>query len=142
MYCVQCGQKQTSEALFCQFCGTKLPIPSAQVPAPTPQVQSQPFHPPAPPRPAGSRGTGFAIAGLILGILGIINALLNFGMLAAGSFFYVPWESVVLVFLVSTVATVFSGIAVAKGSGAGIAGLILGSLGVSFSILLVSAFTI
>jgi hypothetical protein len=142
MYCVQCGQKQTSEALFCQFCGTKLPIPSAQVSVPAPQVQNQPFHPPAPPRQPGSRGTGFAIAGLILGILGIVNALLNFGMLAAGSFFYVPWESVLLVFLVSTLATVFSGIAVAKGSAAGIAGLILGSLGVSFSILLVSTFTI
>jgi hypothetical protein len=83
----------------------------------------------------------FGIAGLILGVLGVLNGLINFGMVLSGQFFYIPLESAGLIFLVSGLSTVFSGISVAKGSTAGIAGLILGSVGASLALILVTAYT-
>lgn len=141
MFCTQCGRKQASEALFCQFCGQKLPVLTSNFDSSNPEMASQPIHPSAPRRQTGSGALTLGIAGLVLGILGITNAIINFGILAAGQFSSVPLDSAGLVFLVCTLSSLFSGVALAKGSGSGIVGLILGSLGISLSLLLLSLYT-
>jgi uncharacterized membrane protein YvbJ len=68
MYCSQCGEKNPAGAKFCSSCGAAL-------------VQSKVA--PAAPAPAATktkeRTSGFAIAALILGILGISLLAIIFG---------------------------------------------------------------
>lgn len=136
MFCTNCGSKQTSEALFCQFCGTKLPVSSGVPISPSPRVEEPVYYQQPLPVPTSSSGNGFGIVGLILATLGTVIALYDFGLVASGEFSYVAVEEVGLVFLISFVGTVFSGVGASKRSGAGVAGLILGLLGIFLSFLL------
>lgn len=138
MFCTNCGGKQTSEALFCQFCGTKLPISSG---GSGPQVSraeepDEYYYQPPPNVQTSPTGNGFGIVGLILGTLGTVIALYDFGLVASGEFSFVAAEEVWLVFLISFGGTLFSGVGASKRSGAGVAGLILGLLGIFLSFLL------
>jgi hypothetical protein len=136
MFCTNCGSKQTSEALFCQFCGTKLPLASGESSPQSPRTEEPVYYQPPFPAPASSSGNGFGIVGLILATLGTVIALYDFGLVASGEFSYVAVEEVGLVFLISFAGTVFSGVGASKRSGAGVAGLILGLLGIFLSFLL------
>ena len=136
MFCTNCGSKQTSEALFCQFCGTKLPVSPEGSSTQRPVAEEPVYYQPPVQTTASSSANGFGIVGLILSTLGTVIALYDFGLVASGEFSYVAVEEVGLVFLISFTGTVFSGVGASKRSGAGIAGLILGLLGIFLSFLL------
>ncbi|MBA7594356.1 hypothetical protein ES703_01297 [subsurface metagenome] len=101
MFCSQCGEKNPDDSKFCSKCGEALTAPKAPAAAPAP----------APRAAAGTRTSGFAIAALITGIVG----LLSFGPLAI-------------------LAIIFGAIGISqtnkdpnlKGKGMAVAGLVLG----------------
>jgi hypothetical protein len=136
MFCTNCGQKQASDALFCQFCGTKLPIPTSNFPVPELEESTQPYYPPTSSNQTNSSGTGFGIVGLILGALSTVIALYDFGLVASGEFSYVAIEEVALLLFMSSLGTIFSGIGTSKKSSAAIAGLIFSILGLFLALLL------
>jgi uncharacterized membrane protein YvbJ len=67
MFCSQCGEKNAAGAKFCSKCGTALAQSKAVVEAPAPRAAE------------GKRTSGFAIAALILGILGASLLAVVFG---------------------------------------------------------------
>lgn len=136
MFCTNCGQKQVSEALFCQFCGTKLPIQSSSFPVAEPEQAPQPSYSPTTSTQTNSSGTGFGIVGLILGVISTVIALYDFGLIATFEYSYVALEEVVLLLFMSLLGTVFSGIGASKKSSAAIAGLVFSILGLFLTFLL------
>jgi uncharacterized membrane protein YvbJ len=67
MYCSQCGKKNPAGAKFCSKCGAALVQTAAAArPAKTAAVE-------------GTRTSGFAIAALVLGILGVSVLAIIFG---------------------------------------------------------------
>lgn len=74
MYCENCGTKNEDSARFCENCGTEMPatttaeyIPPVQNPAPAAPVYSIPVQYVRPVQP----GKGFAIAGMVCGIIAL-----------------------------------------------------------------------
>lgn len=87
--CTNCGAILADEDIFCGECGAPHPLlePGAEVPAaPTPPAQAAapppparpappPYKPPRPAQPARSSKTGWEIAFIILGIVGMLCCL-------------------------------------------------------------------
>ncbi len=74
MYCRYCGNEINDDALFCSKCGQ----PTGNAPVPYDQTSAQPYdEPSAQPAP-----DGYAIASLVLGILGLVALPLIGGILA------------------------------------------------------------
>jgi hypothetical protein len=136
MFCVQCGKKQASEALFCQFCGTKLPIATSQTAHLALGFPSKPQEPPLQTVQSNGSGNGFGIAGLVLGALSTGVALFEFWLIVSGNFGHKPGGEAFLLLFVAVLGTIFSAIGTSKNSSAAIAGLIFSILGMFLSALL------
>lgn len=98
MFCSKCGEENPDDSKFCSKCGAALVQPEAPAPTPTPSAAT------------GERTSGFAIASLVMGIVG---------------FFFNP---------LAILAIIFGGIGLSqtnkdpnlKGRGMAVAGLVLG----------------
>jgi hypothetical protein len=76
MYCSKCGAQRSNGDLFCRKCGSQF-SDAIPMPTPTPATTTQPRQNEV----VTKRKSGFAVASLILGIVGlIISPCLIFGL--------------------------------------------------------------
>jgi hypothetical protein len=106
MFCAKCGAQIEEAAKFCPRCGAPVELPAA----PPPEASAPGAAPAAAPSQLAVRTNGFAVASLVLGIIGVlINPL-------------------------AILAIIFGGVALSqlsktpevKGKGLAVAGLVLG----------------
>lgn len=123
MHCPECGEEVRDIDRYCPRCGSEIERTLVS------EQQKPGKHPPEPPRspaagPVAQRTSGFAIASLVLGILGYL-CLFGFGSVMA------------IIFGLLAKRDVKRGGGMIKGSGMATAGIVLGS--VLIGLLLVSA---
>ena len=141
-FCPNCGTANADEAQFCTNCGASV---AAQPAAPARPVYQQPATPPvymaAEPK---IPGRGMGIAGMVLGIIGIVYAVIFFiDVLSwADNYFarYYLEEAIPTIIIFSALgilATVFGAVARRKGfvSGVSTSGLALGIVSLVFYLL-------
>ncbi len=103
MFCRNCGAQNEDGARFCTSCGTSLVETAAPVQsAPQQPVYQQPVKPPA---------QGFAIASMVLGIIGLL----------------------IFPYILGTLGIIFGGVAKSKGNknGMATAGIVMGIIAVA-----------
>ncbi len=79
MFCPKCGTQISENSAFCQFCGSPMNQQQQQPYQPQYQQQQQILYVAKPPVP----GRGLGIAGMVLGIIGLVYAVYCFFMAIA-----------------------------------------------------------
>ncbi|MBA7578872.1 hypothetical protein ES708_20738 [subsurface metagenome] len=113
MFCSKCGEKNPDDGKFCSKCGealvaTKAPKAPAAAPAPAKRAA------------AGEKTSGFAIAALVMGIVGVI--------------FFGPLAILAIIFGAIGISQIGKDPSL-KGRGMAVAGLVLGIIAGAFWII-------
>ncbi len=143
VFCKNCGAEQKDDSAFCAQCGTKIERPaSAPEVAYVPAGQAQPVQPNQTVIYAKPKvpGRGFGIAGMVLGIIGLVYGFfLLIGIIgASGSIFYRPDISAAIAVLIysslSIMGVAFGACGRKRGyiNGVSASGLVMGIIGLIF----------
>lgn len=133
MYCSSCGVQVADQASFCSSCGKPTAISSAPAPTYAPPYASTqpPMLPPYQKKPATNAGLGFGITSLIVGILTLSYAFIDYQGISSGSYGYIYFSEIGLLFILSAVGIVFGSISTRAENAIG-----KGGLGVSIAAML------
>ena len=134
MFCSNCGKQIGDADKFCSSCGavhktsatvSKSPDDTWIVPGSNPT--GSPVPPPAYVAPvAKPSGQGLGIASLVIGVIGIVLGLVDYGGVTSGSYDYIYNSEIGLLFILSVLSVVFGSIANRRKAPIGRAALIVG----------------